>query len=322
MKRIPFLCLALASCTFFQAQKQPASLDDRSDFAEKMMETLTLEQDPKVAFAYFRNTLQEDPELTSICHGLSHELGHAAYTKYGFEEAFTFEDDFCGSGYIHGIVETHLAQIENLEKVLPTICPPESRRCYHGIGHGLMYKSDNNLSYSLQQCNRLNEVFQRIQCAEGVFMENFETDTSVHHSDYLRPDDPFFPCRRQSEVNEAVCAFYAPRYYLVLHSNAFIEAIDWCMNGIPTRSTDACIKGVGSATMKVNMDRPLLAEQICLYTTKEKRKFCIEGMVSYYIVHFASVKKGEEFCPLLQKEHQAFCSKIVQESRIAYPNEE
>lgn len=291
----------------------------RYDEVSEELEVLVKEEDPSAAFLLFRSVLEEEPDLASLCHGLSHEIGHAAYEKYGFDDAFRFEDDFCGSGYIHGIVETHLDRIHDIETALPTICPTDSRKCFHGVGHGIMYKTNNDLPYAVSLCNKFNQSFQRIQCAEGVFMEHFETDTRFHKSALLDPEDPFVACRGQNPVDEGVCALYAPRYFLSLHKGAYQDLISWCMNDVPTGPRDACIKGVGSAAMKFFIASPLLAEDVCMHVQEEKRHYCIEGMTSYYVVHYASAQKGEELCPDLLRENQSSCVKIVVESREAYP---
>jgi hypothetical protein len=280
---------------------------------------LVQEENPDTSFARFEKVLGEEPEMTSVCHGLAHEIGHAAYLKYGFEDAFDYENDFCGAGYIHGIVETHLELIRDIEPALPTICPAGSRKCFHGIGHGIMYKKRNDLTESVRLCETFTQQFQRIQCAEGVFMENFETDTRFHTSEFLNPEDPFAPCRGQTKINEGVCALYVPRYHLELNDRKYEDTIAWCMTNVPAGPRDACIKGVGDAAMKYNVDRPLVAEEICENVPLEKRHYCMQGIVSYYIVHFASASKGAELCPLLKEENRATCERIVSESRAAYP---
>ncbi len=277
------------------------------------------EEDSRVALAQLREILKDDPELESLCHGLVHEIGHAAYDKEGFEGALSFEDDLCGSGYIHGIVETHLDRVRDIEKVLPIICRPEAANCFHGIGHGLMYKLDNNLPKSVSLCGTFDENFQRIQCAEGVFMETYDSETRFHASQYLKEDDPFFACRGFDPVNEGVCAFYATRYYLRINPREYEEAIDWCMTDVPAGPRDACVKGVGDSAMKQNINEPLAVEKICMNVPEDKRRYCIEGLVSYLIIHEASSKKGAELCPQLKEEHQASCLKVVSEAERFYP---
>lgn len=262
-------------------------------------------------------TLLDDPDVSRLCHGLAHEIGRAAYERYGFEESFVYEDDVCGSGYTHGIVETHFETVEDPLAALPDFCAPTSGKCFHGLGHGLMYAWNNDLPRSIDACGTLAERFQKIQCAEGVFMENFGLDERSHPSEYLRRDDAFFPCRSQEEPYRGVCAFYAPRYYLRQQPGAYAEAMRWCA-GVGEGPRDGCAKGVGSVAMKENIGDPALVESICDGAAADQERYCIEGMVSYYIVHYASAAKGRELCGMLSEEHRASCEKIATESERFY----
>ncbi len=292
----------------------------RYDTVVREVKDLVKVQNPDVALGRLREILLDEPELESLCHGLVHEIGHAAYKKEGFEKALSYEDDLCGSGYIHGIVETHFDRVRDIVAVLPTICDHNAAKCFHGVGHGLMYKLDNDLPRSVELCGTFNEAFQRIQCAEGVFMEVFDSETRFHASEYLKEDDPFFACRDLDSVNEGVCAFYATRYYLRLHPREYSGAIEWCMHDVPVGPRDACIKGVGDSAMKQNIHDPLFVESVCENAPLAKRHYCIEGLVSYAIVHEARASAGAVICPELQPRNRAACWKVVEEGESAYSN--
>ena len=291
----------------------------RYDAVVAETQSIVRKDDPGAALDRLHAILEDEPELESLCHGLVHEVGHAAYEKYGFEDALRYEDDLCGSGYIHGIVETHLDRVRDIEAVLRTICDPDAPKCFHGIGHGLMYKLDNDLPKSVALCGTLDKGFQRIQCAEGVFMETYDSETRFHASDYLKEDDPFFACRGLDPVNEGVCAFYAPRYFLKVHPGDYDAAIAWCMDDVPDGPRDACVKGVGDNAMKRNIGKAGFPESVCMKVPAEKRRYCIEGMVSYLIVHEAKSSAGEALCPTLREENRAPCEKAVREAQPFYP---
>ena len=291
----------------------------RYEDASRELRLIVEDDGPPGAFLRLRSVLVDDPALESLCHGLVHEIGHAAYEKEGFDGALKYEDDLCGSGYIHGIVEEHLDRVRDIEAVLPTVCDPDAAKCFHGIGHGLMYKLDNDLERSVALCGTFPEAFQRVQCAEGVFMEIFDSETRFHASSYLKEDDPLFPCRGLDAVNEGVCAFYATRYYLRLHPRAYEGALAWCMESVPKGPRDACIKGVGDSAMKQNITDPLFVESLCMHVSEPKRHYCIEGMVSYAIVHAAKTSAGEAMCPRLMPRNRPACAKAVLEAAEVYP---
>lgn len=262
---------------------------------------------------------KSDTELAGQCHGLAHGIGHEALEHEGFERALTFEDDICGSGYLHGVIEAHFAETpeDEIPALFAKTCPPQSGKCFHGLGHGAMASYDNDVAKSLALCHSLTQSFQRIQCAEGVFMEHFASDGSAHPSPLLIPEDPYRACRGQSDADRGVCAFYVPRYLLHLNPGAYVEAVDWC-NLIDEPSRAACIKGVGSAAMKEHVSEPAVAIAACAELTGDDHALCIEGLVSYTIVHFASPAKGRELCASLPADDRAACERISSESEPFY----
>ncbi len=320
MKRLFWLLpLALAACYSTCPMGSDPVMCRYDDTVEETT-AIVRRKDPRAALARLRTILEREPELESLCHGLVHEIGHAAYEKEGFDKALSYEDDLCGSGYIHGIVEVHLDNVRDIVAVLPTICRPQAANCFHGIGHGLMYKLKNDLPQSVDLCGTFEKGFQRIQCAEGVFMETYDSETRFHASEYLNEDDPFFACRGLDAVNEGVCAFYAPRYYLRIHPRAYEAAIDWCIHDVPEGPRDACIKAIGDTAMKQNINDPLFVEEICMEAPENQRHFCIEGLVSYAIVHEAKSSAGSAVCPQLREENREACEKMVKEALPFYPD--
>lgn len=313
--------LLLSACSLLEGEPPvtDSTVMERYERVKSEIEFAVHTVDGHAGIGILRNAITDDPSLTPVCHGLSHELGHAIIARYGFTEAMRYEDDVCGSGLIHGIIEEYLDEVEDLQTALNTLCEPNAAKCFHGIGHGLMFRSDNDVPGSLALCDTFSQGFQRNQCAEGVFMENFEADGKTHFSKYLREDDPYFPCRGQTAVHEGVCAFYAPRYYLHLHSEQYTETMEWCQT-IPEGPRDACIKGVGDIAMKHMVESPLAVVPVCDRAPAEKRTYCIQGMVSYYIVHHASYKKGAELCPLLSEEDRSICERVVLENVRFYPD--
>ena len=257
-------------------------------------------------------TVEHDQELSGLCHGLAHEVGRAAYEKEGLS-ALQNDDDICGSGYTHGIIETHFVRVADIETALHSTCAENAGKCFHGLGHGLMFASNNNLPASVERCKTLAKNSARIQCGEGVFMEHFNADGMVHASVLLDPGDPFLACRSVDEPYRGVCAFYAPRYYVRLHPRQYQAAIDWCAS-LPLASAKACVKGVGSAAMKENILDPSVVLTVCDGALGDFHPYCIEGLVSYYIVHFASVTKGRELCSKLPEADQARCEAITRQS--------
>lgn len=300
--------------------RRPQTTLDQYLSLEKSIRTIAQDQDAPAAVAFLQDAIRKDPNIENFCHPLAHDIGQVTLGRMGFERALRFEYDICGSGYIHGVVEQYMKGIPDFVAELHTLCPPDSRKCFHGIGHGLMLRSENDLPGSLEHCHTFSQTWQQVQCAEGVFMENFEANLPGHSTQYLRVEDPYFPCRNLGAIDEAVCAFYMPRYYVETRGHHYQDLISYCAN-VPEGPRDACYKGVGDTAMKYRITDPLFAESVCAQVPQDKRRHCIAGMVSYFIVHHASAEKGNELCVLLEKHDLPACAKAVEEGREAYPNE-
>ncbi len=329
MKRlfVPLLNIAILTLVllvsmgliFTLSHRKPKDVMERYELAKVKLAEEVKSEGPVAALDDFRTIVDDDKELSGLCHGLAHEIGHSAYDAYGMD-ALQNNDDICGSGYLHGIIEKHFGDITDITSAMKTTCKENDGRCFHALGHGLMYALENDVPESLSYCKTLRTSSEQNQCAEGIFMENFATDEDVHHSDYLREDDPFFPCRGQTPAFMGVCAFYAPRYFLSLHPGAYDDAFAWC-GTIDREPRPACVKGIGSAVMKLHIDDPSFAFNLCSKQEGSAMTACTEGATSYLVVHYASPTVAEAFCKALPQAQKSTCQSIAEESRTFYPAE-
>jgi len=326
------LLLALAIGLFYYRYNLGKLLVIRSQNSNQLSEkdyerirdglvTIVKIQNPKLALNKLRGLIS-DNAVANSCHGLAHEIGHASYKKYlSLDKALEFNDEICGSGYIHGAVEERMDNVSNIYSELTKVCAPQNQGiCFHGVGHGFMYYTNNNLPKSLQLCDLLSQDYGRINCYDGVFMENFEGDHFLHPSTYLRKSDPLYPCRDQKDAYKDSCYFYAPRFYLQINNGDYVNALSWCANAESGYKL-TCIKGVGSGSMKQNLNDPKYVEKICLNAkSNTELNYCIDGMVSYYITNFYSLNAGKNMCGLLSKSNQQSCFASVKKRQNLFPN--
>jgi hypothetical protein len=295
---------------------EPPTLKERFAAEREVLQALVRADDVPAALVRLRQVAEADVTLAGHCHGLAHAIGHAALDTFGWARAVQLTDDICGSGVLHGVVERRFSTVERAE--LPTLtrdlCPPDDRRCFHGLGHGLMVAVGDDVPAALALCATLTG-FRRIQCAEGVYMEWFGLE-----SDHGRiPNvDTFLPlCLGVADPERAVCAFYAPRAYLTAKPLAYIEARAWCQQ-LPAATVLACLKGVGSAAMKAHVLEPALALRACEELVDDALAACVQGLVSYRAVHFASGAKAADLCQLLTGVDASSCERGIAEAVRAY----
>lgn len=303
-----------------------------SNFDEKIAKDLTQEEylkvresykallekeNPRVALNKLREEIKTNDGLSRSCHEIVHALGHEAYMKYSdFAKALEYQDEVCNSGYLHGIIESHFSTTNNIFDTINSVCSNYDAKkfigweCYHGVGHGLMFYTSNDLNKSISLCESYKDSTKSSSCTNGVFMENFNTNQKIHPSDYLDKNNPFYPCNLQNEKYKSDCYTYAPTYYLSLNKNDYSKALDWC-KGAEQGYDTICSFGVGSQIIKENINNPKLVEDICMHADKNLISSCISGMVNLYINHFGNLEPAESLCNKLEESNKLSCKNTV-----------
>lgn len=276
------------------------------------------EDTPSIALDKLRKEIKLDSKLLQVCHAIVHEIGHESYEKYkSFGESMKFQDEICNSGYIHGVIESTFSKSDNIITTMNTICSDYtvgkylSWQCFHGIGHGLMIYTDNDLPESIKLCNTYSDRFMSDSCKNGVFMENFNVDQKVHISKYLNPYDIFSTCRDQDLNDKPICFIYSPTFYLNTNNHNYSSALKWC-DTAPSLYKNACAYGVGSQAIKENIDNPKFVEKVCESGKKSQVQECINGMIDLYINHYGSLQPAKDLCLTLNKKNIKTCYDSIQ----------
>lgn len=306
-----------------QLQKTPVATDlskEQYELIKKQLVEQTELEDPKKALSVLEALSEKEAGVLRICHPLAHEVGRAAYSKYtDFGKAMVYKNEICNSGYLHGVIESYFKGVTDMATAVETVCNDYldgsfiAWECYHGVGHGLMFYSDNNLPPSLLTCSSYTTEFRRSACINGVFMENFNTDQKLHPSRFLKATDPFYPCADQKQEYKGDCYLYAPTYFLSLHKNKYHNALSWCRSAEKAFRV-TCIQGVGAQTMKEQLDRPVFVESVCSFGTSKEEAVCIAGAVDLYINHYGSPKPAKNLCMKLEKQNQAICNEVIKQA--------
>jgi hypothetical protein len=114
------------------------------------------------------------------CHHLAHDFGHIGFDVSGnLAAAIRAGDADCLNGYYHGVVEAAVMQNASEGRLdIAGMCD-ELRddgtaydACVHGLGHGLMHVSGDDVMQSRRTCATLPDQYARQRCVDGVYMEN------------------------------------------------------------------------------------------------------------------------------------------------------
>lgn len=188
-------------------------------------------------------------EPSDRCHTLAHFIGQELYRRAGSApEAFNSCDGTCYGGCYHGVVEGYLSgggSLDNLTQACSGIVDPSSglyQDCLHGLGHGVMALTGDNLPQSLAVCDKFS---QPDYCYMGVFMENSSSPTNPDHpSQFLKASDPLYPCDSLAEKYLPTCYTEQSNYFYQLSQGDWSKTIGLCLT-VPTPYRAGCISYVG-----------------------------------------------------------------------------
>ncbi len=254
------------------------------------------------------NAFKTDTASLGTCHENMHAIGQRAFLAYGIS-ALEVGDEWCNAGYIHGVIEVALAQAEDPVAMMTTLCDafPASTfsgwECRHGLGHGLMYYTENDLPRSAALCASVPG--DASACVNGVWMENFVAEEALHATDWRRDDDSFYPCDADVADGIADCYLYAPVWYLERHGHDYAAAFDWCLGA--DGYVSSCVRGVGAQAMKDNVDDPESVVAICATIAGELRADCVAGMTGTLAFHHASIAPAEAWCENREGDDRVAC---------------
>ncbi len=274
-------------------------------------------KNPRVVLDDIKEKIKTDEPLLRSCHSLVHEMGHVAFQKYkDFGTAMQYRDEVCNSGYIHGVIESYFSSSTDILSSMKTVCASYptgkyiSWECFHGIGHGLMFYTSNDLPKALSYCDTYTDAFARSSCANGAFMENVNANDNMHPSAFVNPKKPFFPCENQSFEHKNDCYIYAPTYYLSLHKAQYKDVLGWC-DTAPLLFRNTCIQGAGAKIMNENLNDTKAVERFCTLGSTSKTNACIQGMADEVVNHFGSLTEATAMCNLLENSNKKTCLDAV-----------
>lgn len=314
--------IALSACAADVAidAQPPVSplLSGEEFYAERdALTAIVRDQSPRQALAELRRKTGLDERYAATCHDLAHEIGREAIrAQGGFAEAMVFADEICNSGYMHGIIEIAFERSRDIGATMNTICEglPEKRfaawECFHGVGHGLMFESQNDMPGSIALCNTYSTQFRRKACANGVYMENFNADAVLHPSEYVDVDNPLSPCSDQPTEHRLDCYLYAPTHYLSLHEGDYAGALELC-EAVAIQARFACIRGVGMQAMKEHVLDPADALAICDLPNAKDESACIAGAIGLLVNHHGSPIPARAVCAALDEARMDPCLKEI-----------
>lgn len=283
--------------------------------------SLVVNEGVDAAFKKVKEQYKKDSFVYTQCHQIMHVIGRTASKEFSsVGEAFKEGDAFCWSGYYHGIMEGFLYEV-NVSEVpvlINSVCediPGKDKytfsyyNCVHGLGHGVMYITGNELFKSLQLCDNLEGWWEQESCFGGVFMENIiaDLDGTYHSTKYLRKDDPLYPCNEVGEKYKQSCYLMQTSYMLKLNRYDFRKGFSLCKK-VDENFVETCYQSLGRDASGSSVYNIKKTREKCMEGSDyDQRSNCVIGAVKDFISNYHDNKEAKRFCDSLDQEYKVVC---------------
>lgn len=294
---------------------------------EKSYQTYTLQKGVPAAFVKLKAAFKTDPNVQSYCHQIAHVIGRTEADKVNnVDAAYAQGDNFCWSGYYHGVMESIVVKIgaNNLAKALPTICASikakspysfEHYNCVHGLGHGIMDVNNSDLFKSLSMCDLLTDQWEQQSCYGGAFMENEMDEVNPdHHTAFLKADQPMYPCTAVADKYKSQCYLMQTSHALRVANENFTTVFNEC-GAIEAAYVDNCYQSLGrdASGDSTSTIGPTVADCM-LGQNDDAKQNCITGAVKDFISYYHSDTQANSLCEALPSAYQPDC----QSTKVSY----
>ena len=299
----------------------PDSAKDEYDlrYEHELREFITL-YGPQAAIG----VLYEDQSLTGRdCHDPAHVAGRIAYETFG-PAAATVVVHECQAGLQHGVIEALFAErgTAHLSQDIADVCGASANafirhQCLHGIGHGLMAWTSYEIHEALELCDHSLTGVDKPSCYSGVFMENVVGGSSGamgHITEYLKPDDPHFPCDAIAEDYVAHCYFYQTTHMIKVFGGDYPKIALACLEAPNFNAQWLCYSSYGRdvhAFVDGDAERSI---ELCGHAPAgDLRKSCLSGAVQNGFWDPGGASESIAFCALLEDDPdgQDGCYEII-----------
>jgi mono/diheme cytochrome c family protein len=276
---------------------------------------LAYKEGPQKALAQLATDERQISGVHADCHQISHWVGHAGLAHYKGDaaQALSHGAMTCNSGYYHGVLQLAFAGLQKGEVVRKArkLCTTPAvntddfllYQCVHGLGHGLMIYSGDDLPWSLKTCHKLQTNFDRVSCTGGVFMQNLDTTMGV--SKYLSSKNPIYPCTIVASRDKVYCYLMVTARILTLDGYDWEKTAAWCRKA-ERGWVATCFQSMGRDASGTTRYVAKNTIQLCSYAGKDEDE-CLYGAARDYANNYAGGKQAAVVCNQSPKQYRGYC---------------
>ena len=123
-----------------------------------------------------------------------------------------------------------------------------------------------------------------------------------HHTEFLKKDDPLFPCTAVNDKYKQQCYLMQTSHALTVVGSDFNKVFALCTN-VQSPFDTTCFQSLGrDASGTTTSDQTKTRETCMAGLTQSARENCIIGAVKDFISYFHSDKQGLALCDSLQEQ--------------------
>ena len=265
--------------------------------------------------------LQENvPAVRDDCHTIAHWIGSATLSHYRGDaaKAMAHGSMICGSGFYHGIVDVRApddADAGATGSQMKDMCSEPAVRkttflryqCVHGLGHGLMIFSGDNLPWSLRMCDVLRGSWSQQSCSGGVFMQNFNLPSRMApiQSRFVRRRDVLYPCDWVRTKYKYYCYLQVTEHVLYATHYDWKRTASTCAKAAAPWDS-VCFQSYGRDASAAARYRPVVAYKYCGLSSSYLAD-CIYGVARDFVNNDVRGDRAATFCRLTPPRLRGFC---------------
>jgi len=277
-------------------------------------------------------------ESSYECHREGHELGMFLYHHTrDLQFSLSYLEPKCGGSVYHGAIEGYFmeqreADVNPAEIEVRRICPESNENyyaverweCFHGLGHGLSVIYGKDVFSGLNRCDELDPGWERVNCYNGLFMQN-TINYYRSRNGALDRDDLFYPCNLIEEEAIPSCYHRQTDHIYIMRKSSLDNSFKECEKIVPEEFVRYCYFGLGRQifyTYLVPSSDINQSIDLCQTGQDKYHAYCVRGLTRT-IVDQTNIDEAFRFCGNIPEKFKADCYEIVgQWSHMLHNTEE
>jgi len=246
-------------------------------------------------------------------HQVAHMLGRVAIER-AHNDPLVFRE--CRPGFLsgcqHGVMEGYFATHPPVDsaslaalctRVAPSSPPIAIHECAHGMGHGVVEVTGEDIDRALGLCGALGNGDLWRECTDGVFMSAVQSDIA---SFVKGGRNNGRRCDRFDKRYAPSCWSYEAAFSLTRDAKDLTKSLAEC-DDAPSNAVAACYWGFGKQSAGLYPDQPDRIASACREGKSNRGADCRAGAVAYYTDVSWTADGAVSFCRILKPNEKNDC---------------